>query len=376
VAEAPRLPAADVAPSTSTRTLRIGIPATDYPPFRVADGGFSRELGARIALDLGFADLEWVPFQWPELADDMDAGAFDLALGGITWRADREIAAPMSRALASFGPCLVGDEDGRRLAVNRGGFLEGWARERYPERELVTVEDNATLPQTLTSGRADAFVTDSFEAPHFARAEDSVHCEHATYRKVVWLASPRLLADVDAWIERNEPGLRELRAQYFGAPLPRDGLDHLLDLIARRLALMPAVAAWKVAHDAPIEDLEQERRVLTATREQARRHGIDPDSAETLFRLLVELAKRVQREQPASASRFELETELRPAIAQLGERIVAALTQVLPIAPAELEGPARWAPLEPWTTAAERSELRRALASVRTSAHEPSSAVH
>ena len=67
--------------------------------------------------------------------------SLDVALGGITWRADREITAPMSRALASFGPCLVGDAAGQRLAVNRGGFLEGWARARYADREISAVDE-------------------------------------------------------------------------------------------------------------------------------------------------------------------------------------------------------------------------------------------
>jgi ABC-type amino acid transport substrate-binding protein len=224
--------------------LRVGT-SGDYAPFSVEGKGFDLDVARALAADLGYR-LEIVPFRWPELAQAVRDGAFDVAMGGVTWRPDRAVIGSMSRAVALGGPCLLGPPDAPRIGVNRGGVLERWARQRFPDRTLVVVEQNLLLPALLERGSVDAIVTDSFEIASFRRPGLPESCAPPRDRKVYWV-SPRapagLAAAIDRWIAQHELRIDALRARWFGSTAPRDGLDHLADLLARRMALMPAVAA-------------------------------------------------------------------------------------------------------------------------------------
>jgi hypothetical protein len=72
------------------------------------------------------------------------------------------------------------------------------------------------------------------------------------------------------------------------------------------------------------------------------------------------------------AGGLELESELRPAIARIGERLVAALGEVAPIGRDELPVE-RLALLEPWLALPEQAALQRALLAVRP-ARDPAAA--
>ncbi|MYA07989.1 MAG: transporter substrate-binding domain-containing protein [Holophagales bacterium] len=322
--------------------LRVGT-SGDYPPFSTVEGaagaseaairsGFDIEVAERLASDLGF-DLDFRPFDWPDLAASMAADDFDLAMSGVTWRPGRAAVGWMSRAVAAGGPCVVSSaaapEPPRRVAVNRGGILESWTRERFGDgvTGITAVDDNLSLPGRLERDEVDAFVTDSFEVEHFGRDGWRRRCEPPLDRKVFWVAPERadeLGPAVDRWIQRNERWLEARREEWFGGGQQRDELDHLLDLTARRLAFMPPVASWKSARGVPIEDLERERLVLEAAERNAVRFGLDPQPVRDWFALQIDLAKGVQRRTPAAAPTLELE-EIRPALIRLGERQVRSL---------------------------------------------------
>ena len=136
------------------------------------------------------------------------------------------------------------------------------------------------------------------------------------------------------------------------------GLNHVVP--ARRLALMPAVAWYKRAHGLPIEDRERERVVLDAAAARARKAGLDPESLRESFALQVELAKRVQREAPERAPTLDLESELRPALLRLGDRLVAAYAAAAPLSVERLPA-SRLDLTVPYLDAAERETLQRAL---------------
>jgi hypothetical protein len=127
---------------------------------------------------------------------------------------------------------------------------------------------------------------------------------------------------------------------------------------------MPAVARWKRERGRPLDDPEREARVLARVRLAAERSGLDPLSTEHLFRAQIELAKRVQARASDAAPALDLETELRPALARLGDRIVESLARVAPFAGAQL-GAERLALLEPYLEPEEVSLLRRRLLAVR-----------
>lgn len=353
-----------VAVAADAPTLRIGT-SGDYAPFSRDGAGFDVDVAERMAADLGYG-IEWVPFRWPELAERMSRGDFDVVMSGITWRPERDVAGFLSRAVASGGPCVVGAAAPARVAVNRGGALEKWARARLAGVEIVAVDDNLSLGRRFAAGEVDAFVTDSFEITHLARPEWPRRCEPPRERKVYWVAPARaaeLGPALERWLALHEPELDLLRARWLGSPAARDGVEHVLDLAARRMALMPAVGAWKRARGEPIEDPAREARVLEHAGADASAAGLDAASVQALFRRQIELARAVQA-RTTDAAGLELETELRPAISRLGERLVSALAEVAPIGRDEVPLE-RLALFEPWLGLAEQAVLQRALLAVR-----------
>lgn len=363
-------PTTDPAEQRGQGVLRVGT-SGDYLPFSLDGRGFDVDVAERFAASLG-ARIAWVPFRWSELADDLAHDRFDVAMSGVTWRPDRAVHGWMSRAVASGGPCVVGAREPSRVAVNRGGFLEGWARRQLAGAVLVLTDDNLSLPGRLERGEVDAFVTDSFELPHFARPDWPVECSPPRHRKVYWVAPARaseLGPVLDAWLRSNETLLGDLRERWFGRSASRDDADHVIDLLARRLALMPHVARWKGARGQPIEDREREAVVLAATRRAAARAGVDVRSADRLFRLQIELAKRVQTGAMGPVGdqaepELDLVRELRPLLLRLGSRIVDGLARAAPIPEGRLRA-SELSPFSPLLQAEEIESLRTALADVR-----------
>ena len=348
--------------------LRVGT-SGDYAPFSRDGEGFDIEVARRFAAELG-RPLELVPFKWPELGERAARGDFDVAMSGVSWRADRDVHGWLSLAVGQGGPCWIGAAEPATVAVNKGGILEGFARARFPKAKIVAVDENESLPELLAAKQVDAIVTDSFEVTHFRRPGDTALCVAESQRKVYWV-TPAKAAELgpalDAFLERREPELRELRAKWFGTPQPRDLTDHVVDLVARRLELMEWVGAWKRAHHVPIEDLAQEARVLDAVEAKARGAGLEPAGVRRLFELEIALAKRIQASSPRSQSPLELETELRPAIARLSDRQLDALARAAPRPDASFDAGAL-APLNAVLAPREIADLRAALEGVTPAA--------
>ncbi len=345
--------------------LRVGT-SGDYAPFSKAGQGFDVD-AARLLADALERDLELVPFRWPELEARVRAGEFDVAMSGVTWRPERAVVGRMGLAVAVGGPCWLGEASPRSVAVNRGGVLERFARAQFPQARIETVDENGALPGALASGAVEAIVTDSFELRDFARPGDAAHCRPARDRKVWWIAPARaaeLGPALDAFVRGREPDLAGLRAKWFGAAQPQDEADRLIDLIARRLAFMPAVGAWKAAHQKPIADPIQEARVLDGVSKRAASLGLDPQAVRALFALQIELAKAIQGRAPNAAATLDLDTQIRPALAELSDRQLESLRLAVPIDPAALDA-ATLEPLRDWLEPREVDSLARALAGIR-----------
>jgi cyclohexadienyl dehydratase len=363
------------------QVLRIGT-SGDYPPFSVErDGtrvGFDIELAERFAREAGLR-VEWVSFRRPELTGDVAADRFDVAMSGVTATPERAAIGYLTRAVATSGACVLGSTTPKRVAVNRGGALERFARTRFDGAEVRAVDGNLSLPELLARGEVDAIVTDRFEIAHFrgrGKGAWPESCEPPVDRKVFWVAPARahdLGPRLDAWLARNEAQVDAARARWLGASARRSDADHLLDLLARRLALMPAVARAKAARGLAIEDPEREARVLAGVRARSRAAGLDAASVESLFRVQIQLGKQVQERSASTrddAPDLELEQALRPAIGALGDRIVSALAAMAPLAAPSLDA-GDWGPVDVWLDASERSSLRDALLAVRRAATAP-----
>ncbi len=341
--------------------LRVGT-SGDYAPFSILHddqrSGFDIEIALEMARSL-HRPVQWVPFDWPELEARVKEDAFQVAMSGITWQPERAVVGTMTRAVASGGPCLLGDPRAEVIGVNRGGVLEGWARQTLSDRRLVLVDDNLSLPSLLTSGRVGAIVTDSFELASFRRQGWDSHCEAPLWRKVYWVApeeSERLGPWLDAWLSDHEAFLRQASERWFGMPAPLGPKAHLVDLLARRMAFMPFVAAYKRAHHLPIQDPAREAHVLESALTGARDAGLEGPAVEDLFRRLMELAKAIQMRSTSERS-LDLESAVRPALLRLGTRIVLALGEARDAGALATLTPSDLAPLSPWLTEAELESL-------------------
>lgn len=83
-------------------------------------------------------------------------------------------------------------------------------------------------------------------------------------------------------------------------PLPTvrsmiDALDHeLLQLLARRMALVAEAAAYKQAHGLPIHDEAREQHVLGDRQRWADDLGLPTEHVDALFRLMLQVSREHQ----------------------------------------------------------------------------------
>src|SRR5579883_3071070 len=342
--------------------LRVGT-SGDYAPFSVlappgdAVRGFDAELAESMANDLGLR-LRWVIFRWSALARELADGRFDVAMAGITWQPARAVVGYMTGAVARGGACLVGDPKASRVAVNRGGALEAWSHAHLSDRELVVVDENRTLPELLAGARVGAIVTDSFEQRAFRRPGWALACEPPIARKVYWVGPGHadLGPRIDGWLLAHRDAVQAAQERWFGERQRLDDVSDLVDLLARRVAFMPLVGDLKSKRGLPIEDVERERKVLEAAAASARARGVPEQPVRRLFELQIELGKAVQGRMRESSA-LDLEGQIRPALNELGARIIGALARAreahaLPSCTlADLE------PLSPWLSEGERALL-------------------
>lgn len=347
-------------PSLAEPTLRVGT-SGDYRPFseRAADGsyaGFDVEVAREYALARG-KKLEFVPVRWPELAARIAAHDVDVAMSGVTVRAERLLVGTMTATVARAdavvlvrrgdAPAAAGfDRAGVRVAVNHGGHLERLARSRLSRATIVVVDDNRRLPTMLAGREVDAIVTDTLEAATYAPDAFTVGAVLAHDRKAYWVAPGReaLAADLDAWLlERERDGyLPRLRVDRLHAPDPPNRLApelvRIVNFVARRLMVMPEVAAAKRAAGLPIVDPAREADVIARATERGRAAGLDTKASEHLARAEIAAARAVQEAStpdpaPRPAEAPTLAT-LRTAIDGLDGAILRALVAARASAPA------------------------------------------
>ena len=170
-------------------SLRVGL-SGDYKPFSIKTSagtmpqgtsgvemeGLDVDMARNLADSLG-VKLELVQFAWPNLMSDLQAGKFDVAMGGITITLPRQKLAffstpvmrsgktPIARCADKdrFGTLAQIDKPGVRVIANPGGTNESFARANLTQAQLVVFPDNAHIFDELAAGRADVMITDSVE---------------------------------------------------------------------------------------------------------------------------------------------------------------------------------------------------------------------
>ncbi len=333
--------------------LRVGT-SGDYRPFsyRYASGalaGFDVAVAQRLGQDLG-RPVQFVTFRWPELVQQLRAGAFDIAMSGVTIQADRAIDVGFSRPYAIDGAVAVIrnrdrrkvhrledlDRPGTRIAVNAGGHLEQVARRRFVHARITALADNTALPKLLRRGGADAVISDRLEARLWPAREFSTIGPFTHDRKAYALPqqSTDLLARVNDWLAAREADgwLNQQRRRWFGprATLTEEQacVEALVAAIDLRLQLMPSVAAVKRREHLPVDDPAQEARVIERARAAATTAGLNADDVAALFRVQMEAAKAVEQRAPIVLVRPDVSLDqLRSAIATASSGLIAELAR-------------------------------------------------
>jgi len=333
--------------------LRVAT-SGDYPPFTTvaADGtrgGLDVAIATRLAEDLGLK-LEWVPLAWPELADAVVRGEFDVALSGVTMRADRAVigryARPyaLTRAVPAIRPAdgkrwrALADLNraGVRIAVNAGGHLEAVARQRFSRATIVPIADNRLI-EALADKKVDVIITDTAELAAWPAGQPPpTALPPLTVDDKAPLLPPdraELAAQIDDWLMAREADgwLDAERVRALGSSASLDAAAAARQAVAAwvrlRLALMPDVAAAKRAAGQPIEDRDQEARVLARVRQQV---PTAPDRAAAVYKELIAMAKAVQGRAPARAGDGPSLNTLRAALGRIDEALCRELDHLPP----------------------------------------------
>ena len=155
----------------------------DYPPLTFFDAASGRYTGEDIDLVEAFAadrsmTVTFVATTWPTMMDDLLAGRFRMAAGGISATPERAQEARLSDPIAITGKVALVrcadaatytslaaiDRPGVRVVENPGGTNESFAERRMNHAAVTLVADNADAFTALETGAADVMFTNSVEA--------------------------------------------------------------------------------------------------------------------------------------------------------------------------------------------------------------------
>ena len=223
--------------------LRVGTTG-DYLPFSHLEGqrysGFDIELAQLIATQLNIK-LTLVPTTWKSLVDDLEAGRFDFAVGGITRTLERQTRAHFSKPILEIGKCALVrvtdakrfsslqsiDQPGVRIGVNPGGTNELYVRQNIHRASIVVIEDNLKIPDLVAEEKLDVMLTDNVEAlneAHTDRRLMAVSADSPWTTETLAILLPRddraLAHWIDLFLEISQADgtLTRLKAKY-GLPL-------------------------------------------------------------------------------------------------------------------------------------------------------------
>lgn len=172
-------------------TLKVGMTG-DYRPFserNKANGeiaGLDVDMAGELAKALG-VKLEIVPTAWGKMLGELESGAFDMAMGGVSVTLDRQKKAFFSEPLlrdgktpiarcadkARFGEIKDIDKADVRVVVNPGGTNERFARANIKTAPIRVHPDNTTIFNEIVEGKADVMITDAVET----RLQQKLHPE-------------------------------------------------------------------------------------------------------------------------------------------------------------------------------------------------------
>ena len=176
--------------------IRVGTTG-DYKPFSSFDGknytGYDIDVAKHIADQLG-VKLELVKTSWKNLIPDLNADKYDIAMGGITRKMQRQLHAEQTQGYMTFGKCFLvakGKADAFntidkvnikevRVGINIGGTNEIFADDHLQNATFTRYENNLDVPQAVATGKVDVMVTETPEALFYQATDkrlEAARCE-------------------------------------------------------------------------------------------------------------------------------------------------------------------------------------------------------
>ncbi|REG83718.1 transporter substrate-binding domain-containing protein [Marinomonas pollencensis] len=168
----------------------------DYTPFSHYDGskftGYDIDVAKYFAKEMG-VEVKFVQTTWKNLVPDLQNNKYDIAMGGITRRTSRQMAADISQGYMTFGKCFLvasGKRDAFdtlaevnrpevRVGVNIGGTNEKFAEQYLPNATLVRFENNLDVPKAVASGKVDVMITETPEALYYQVTNNKLEASRA-----------------------------------------------------------------------------------------------------------------------------------------------------------------------------------------------------
>jgi cyclohexadienyl dehydratase len=205
--------------------LRVGTTG-DYRPFSAFDktsgvySGFDVDLAQSLGAALG-VKVEFEATSWPNLSRDFEAGAFDIAMGGVSVTLDRakkgffstpymrEGKTPIARCADKdkYQTLAQIDRPDVKVIANPGGTNERFDRANLHAAQIAIYPDNLTIFDEIAKGDADLMITDASETRFQQKLHANVLCAIHPDRpfdfaeKAYWMApDPQLKAFVDQWL--------------------------------------------------------------------------------------------------------------------------------------------------------------------------------
>ncbi|MBJ7536276.1 transporter substrate-binding domain-containing protein [Marinomonas transparens] len=156
----------------------------DYKPFSFYDGkqfsGYDIDVAKYFAAEMG-VEVKFFQTTWKGLLEGLDDDKYDIAMGGITRRISRQMAAEQTQGYMTFGKCFLVAQ-GReasfdtlaevnrpevRVGVNIGGTNEKFADKFLNKATIVRFENNLDVPKAVVAGKVDVMVTETPEALYY-----------------------------------------------------------------------------------------------------------------------------------------------------------------------------------------------------------------
>lgn len=364
----PAFAQADVLDDVVARgVLRVGTTG-DYKPFSFSNPvtqrfeGMDIDLAADLAQSLGVR-LELVPTTWGKLMPDLQAGRFDIGMGGVSINLARQRQAQFSLPYLVDGKtpitlCSSKDrfqtlaqinQPSTRLIVNPGGTNEKFAQAHFPQASLTVYPDNVSIFTQIVDGKADLMVTDAIET----RLQEKLHPELCAVHpdqpfdyseKAYALPNDwRWKNYVDQWLHLQiaTGSLKTVQARWVDWPwlqrAPQGDLQQLVALVNERLKVIEDVARSKWNSHGAIEDPERERSMLASLQADAARLKLAPERVQRFFEDQIEAAKTLERErmaqwqsqsQPPFAQVQDLKTGVRPRLDAINQLMLQTLARL------------------------------------------------